>query len=123
MSAWASDRALVGSGMAAPLAGCKHNVYDVCMIRSFADRETERLSITGHSKRLPPAIHQRAMMRLSRLAEAAAIEDLLFPPSHRLEALKGERAGQWNIRINDQWRLCFGFEGGNAFDVEIVDYH
>ena len=93
------------------------------MIRSFPDRETERLSTTGHSKRLPLAIHQRAMMRLSRLAEAAAIEDLLFPPSHRLEALKVERAGQWSIRINDQWRLCFGFEGGNAFDVEIVDYH
>lgn len=93
------------------------------MIRSFADKETERLCRTGQSKRLPPDIRQRAMMRLSRLAAAADVDDLRFPPSHRLEALKGGRVGQWSIRINDQWRLCFRFEGGHAFDVEIVDYH
>ena len=105
------------------LVARKHCVYNMDMLRSFADKETERLSTSGHSKRFPLAIQRRAMMRLSRLAEAAVIEDLLFPPSHRLEALKGERAGQWSIRINDQWRLCFRFESGNAFDVEIVDYH
>ncbi len=93
------------------------------MIRSFADKESERLSTTGQSKRFPRDIHWRALMRLSRLAEASVIEDLLFPPSHRLEALKGDRAGKWSIRINDQWRLCFRFEAGDAFDVEIVDYH
>lgn len=105
------------------LAIRKRHVYAGDMIRSFADKATERLSMTGQSKRLPQEIHQRAMMRLSRLAEATVIDDLRFPPSHRLEALKGSRTGQWSIRINDQWRLCSRFDGGNAFDVEIVDYH
>lgn len=62
-------------------------------------------------------------MRLQHLHFAKDVEDLRSPPSNRLEALKGDRAGQWSIRINSQWRLCFRFEGGNAFDVEIVDYH
>ena len=62
-------------------------------------------------------------MRLTQLDAAIQIEDLKFPPSNRLETLKGDRKGQWSIRINDQWRLCFRFTDGDAFDVEIIDYH
>lgn len=93
------------------------------MIRTFADPETERFFATGKSKRLPPAIRQRAAMRLTQLHAATRPDDLRLPPSNRLEALKGDRAGQWSIRINDQWRLCFRFENGDAFEVEIADYH
>ena len=62
-------------------------------------------------------------MRLTQLNAATRLEDLRLPPSNRLEVLKGDRIGQWSIRINDQWRVCFRFEAGDAFDVEIVDYH
>ena len=62
-------------------------------------------------------------MRLIQVNAATTLDDLRFPPSNRLEALKRDRRGQWSIRINDQWRVCFRFEGGDAFDVEIVDYH
>jgi len=63
------------------------------------------------------------MRKLAMLNRAGRIEDLRVPPGNRLEALQGDRAGQWSVRINDQWRLCFRFESGNAYDVEIVDYH
>jgi proteic killer suppression protein len=93
------------------------------MIQSFADAETERFFATGRSKRFPPEKRQRAAMRLTQLDAATRIEDLGSPPSNRLEALRGERKGQWSIRVNDQWRVCFRFSGGDAFDVEITDYH
>ena len=93
------------------------------MIRSFASKETESLFATGKARRLPPDILQRAVMRLTQLDAATRIEDLRLPPSNHLEILSGDRHGQWSIRINGQWRLCFRFEGGDAFDVEIVDYH
>ena len=93
------------------------------MIRSFADDETEHFYTTGKSRRIPPTIRQRAAMRLTQLNAAAQVGDLRLPPSNRLEMLKHERNGQWSIRINDQWRICFRFENGDAFDVEIVDYH
>jgi proteic killer suppression protein len=93
------------------------------MIRSFADEETERFFITGKTRRLPPEILRRAAMRLRQLDAAVRIEDLRLPPSNRLEALKGDRAGQYSIRINDQWRVCFRFARGDAIDVEIADYH
>lgn len=93
------------------------------MIESFASTETERLFATGKSRRLPPDILKRAVMRLAQLDAATEIEDLRQPPSNRLEALSGDRAGQWSIRINDQWRACFRFERGAAQSVEIVDYH
>lgn len=93
------------------------------MIRSFADRETERFYTTGKSRRFPPDIHRRAAMRLVQLNAATQPEDLRLPPSNRLEALTGDRIGRWSIRINDQWRVCFRFESEDAFDVEIVDYH
>jgi toxin HigB-1 len=93
------------------------------VIRSFADSETERFYETGRSRRYPPKIRARAAMRLTQLDAATQIEDLKQPPSNRLEALKGDRKGQWSIRINDQWRVCFRFEKGDAYDVAIVDYH
>ena len=93
------------------------------MIQTFAGSETGRLFASGKSRRLPPDILRRAVMRLTQLDAAAVIEDLRQPPSNRLEALVGERAGQWSIRINDQWRVCFRFVNGDAFDVEIMDYH
>ena len=93
------------------------------MIRSFADAETGRFFITGRTRRLPRDILKRVAMRLKQLNAATRIEDLRMPPSNRLEALKGDRAGQHSIRVNDQWRVCFRFTAGDAFDVEIVDYH
>ena len=93
------------------------------MIRSFADAESERLFTSGKSRRLPPEILRRAVMRLAQLDAATAIEDLRLPPSNRLESLTGDRAGQWSIRINEQWRLCFEFRQGDAFELAIVDYH
>lgn len=93
------------------------------MIRSFADKETELLFATEQSRRLPQSIVRRAMVRLYHLHFAKRLEDLRYPLSNRLEALKGDRAGQWSIRINGQWRVCFRFESGDAFDVGIVDYH
>ena len=93
------------------------------MIQTFASAETERFFATGKSRRLPPEILKRAAMRLTQLNGAVRIEDLRLPPSNRLEALVRDRAGQWSIRINDQWRACFRFENGDAYDVEIVDYH
>ena len=95
----------------------------LAMIRSFADAQAEKLFATGKSRRLPPEILRRAQMRLTQLNAACDIEDLRLPPSNRLEALGGKRAGQWSIRINDQWRICFRFGAGDAFDVEIADYH
>jgi len=93
------------------------------MIRSFADSETERFYTSGRSRRISPEIQRRAAMRLTQLDAATRVEDLRLPPSNRLEALKHDRIGQWSIRINAQWRICFRFEQGDAYDVEIVDYH
>ena len=93
------------------------------MITSFATKETEKFFATGKSKKLPPEILIRAVMRLTQLDSATAIDDLRLPPSNRLETLAGTRAGQWSIRINDQWRICFRFKDCEASYVEITDYH
>jgi len=93
------------------------------MIKTFADTETERFYNTGKSKRLPSGVQKRAAMRLNQLDAATALDDLRLPPLNHLESLKGDRKGRYSIRINDQWRLCFQFENGNAYAVEIVDYH
>ena len=93
------------------------------MIESFANVEAQNLFATGKSRRLPPDILRRAVMRLTQLEAATEVDDLRQPPSNRLERLSGERLGQWSIRINDRWRVCFRFERGNAQDVEIIDYH
>jgi len=101
----------------------KQIVYSQLMIVSFANKETEKLFATGKSKKLPPEIITRAIMRLTQLDSAREVSDLLMPPSNRLEALSGNRAGQWSVRINDQWRICFSFANCEATDVEITDYH
>ena len=93
------------------------------MIRSFADRETERFYASGLSRRLPVEILRRAAMRLTQLDSATRIDDLRFPQANRLESLRRDREGYWSIRINEQWRVCFRFEAGDAYEVEIVDYH
>lgn len=93
------------------------------MIQSFASAETERFFASGKSRRFPQDIVKRTAMRLTQIDGAASLDDLRIPPSNRLEALAHDRAGQWSIRINDQWRVCFRFEKGDAYDVEVVDYH
>lgn len=93
------------------------------MIESFASSETESLFATGKSRRLPPEILKRAVMRLTQLHAATDVEDLRIPPSNRLEALTGDLIGKWSLCINDRWRLCFRFMNGHAYEVEIVDYH
>ena len=101
----------------------KQNVYIEHMISSFANKETEKLFTTGKSKKFPPEIITSSMMRLTQLDSACEVMDLLIPLSNRLETLSGDRAGQWSIRINDQWRICFRFVNGEACEVEITDYH
>jgi proteic killer suppression protein len=93
------------------------------MIKTFADKETQKVFVKGKSKRLPPDLKQRAIHRLEFIHWATDINDLRVPPSNRLHALKGNREGQYSISINDQWRICFKFINGDAFDVEITDYH
>ena len=93
------------------------------MIRSWADAETERLFRREKSRYIPPDIQATAVRKLKMLNAAIKVDDLLVPPSNRLEKLKGYRAGQWSISINMQWRICFRWEAAHAYDVEIVDYH
>lgn len=92
------------------------------MIKSFKDKETEKVFNRNYSKKLPETIQQRALRKL-RMIDAAADIDLRVPPGNRLEALSGNREGQHSVRINNQWRICFTWSGGDAYDVEIVDYH
>ena len=93
------------------------------MIRSFACGETERLFNDETSRRLPTQIQRVARRKLLLLDQARRLDDLRVPPGNRLEALKGDRAGQHGIRINDQWRICFRWQGQDALGVETVDYH
>jgi len=93
------------------------------MIKTFADKETRMVFLSGESKRLPSDILRRAVRRLEYLDWATSLGDLKVPPSNRLHALKGDREGQHAISINDQWRICFRFIDGDAYDVEITDYH
>ncbi|WP_331457108.1 type II toxin-antitoxin system RelE/ParE family toxin [Desulfosarcina alkanivorans] len=102
---------------------CHVTVYSVSMIKSFANKETQRLFVSGKSKRMPSDLLRRAIRRLEFIHFANDINDLLVPPSNRLHALKGDRKGQHSISINDQWRICFRFIEGDAYDVEITDYH
>ncbi|MBS0505392.1 MAG: type II toxin-antitoxin system RelE/ParE family toxin [Proteobacteria bacterium] len=93
------------------------------MIRSFADKETERIWDGFLSRKLPSDLHNRAYMRLKMLDAADTLDDLRNPPSNRLHPLKGDRAGQHSISINMQWRVCFVWRDGGADGVEITDYH
>ena len=93
------------------------------MIRSFRDREAELIWDGIHSRKLPSDIQAIALRKLRLLNQAVILNDLRVPPGNRLEALKGSRAGQHSIRINNQWRICFVWSAGGPSDVEIVDYH
>ena len=93
------------------------------MIKSFRDKETEKVFDREFSRRLPQDIQTTAYRKLAYLHSAKELKDLLIPPSNRLEKLVGDREGQHSIRINAQWRLCFEWEDGDAYEVEIVDYH
>ena len=93
------------------------------MIRSYADRDTERLFRRELVRRLPAELRRGMLRKLLLLDAAESIVDLRVPPGNRLERLKGGRAGQHSIRINDQWRICFVWRDGDAYDVEITDYH
>jgi len=97
--------------------------YNSSVIKSFKDKHTEQLYRTGSSKRLPADLLRRARRRLEYIDLATCLDDLKTPPSNRLHALTRNRAGQHSISVNDQWRICFHFEKGDAYDVEITDYH
>jgi proteic killer suppression protein len=93
------------------------------VIRSFRDTDAERLFTRNRSKRLPAELQRIALRKLVLLDAADTLQDLRTPPGNRLEALKANRSGQHSIRINEQWRVCFVWRSGDAFYVEIVDYH
>ena len=93
------------------------------MIKSFADKETKKVYGQFFSKKLPSDIQRIALRKLIMIDNAQTINDLRVPPGNRLEELHGDREGQFSIRINDQYRICFVFNYGDAYDVEIVDYH
>ncbi len=93
------------------------------MIKTFKCAETERLFLRESARRLSPDIMKAALRKLLLLNAAKTVEELRLPPGNRLERLRGDREGAWSIRINDQWRICFLWDGSDAFDVEIVDYH
>jgi proteic killer suppression protein len=93
------------------------------VIKTFADEETQKVYQRQFSRRLPLLIQQVALRKLRMLHNAETLGDLHIPPANRLEKLSGDREGQYSIRINDQWRICFVWENNNAFNVEIADYH
>jgi proteic killer suppression protein len=93
------------------------------MIESFKCKETEKIFRRFYSRRLPIDIQPVAFRKLRMLNRSATLLDLSFPPGNRLEALSGDRKGQHSIRINERWRICFTWRDGNAYDVEIIDYH
>jgi toxin HigB-1 len=93
------------------------------MIRTFADRRTQQICEKGSARRFPADVTARAARKLEYVDLATSLEDLKVPPGNRLHALKGDRRGQYAISINDQWRICFRFEDGDAYDVEVCDYN
>ena len=97
--------------------------YILRMIKTFADRHTQELYLTGKSKRFPPDIAKRATRKLEYLDLAIGLNDLKVPPSNQLHELERDRKGQFSISVNDQWRICFHFVNGDAYDVELTDYH
>jgi proteic killer suppression protein len=93
------------------------------MIKTFKDAETEKIYQRERSRKLPSDIQQVALRKLRMINNAINLNDLRVPPANRLEKLSGDRAGQYSIRINDQWRICFEWRGSDALNVEITDYH
>ena len=97
--------------------------YSSYMIKTFADKTTEELFCEGKAKGVPTDIQTRVVRKLDMIDSAESVSDLRVPPGNRLHALQGERFGQYAIRVNDQWRICFRFDGQDVFDVELCDYH
>ena len=93
------------------------------MIRSFGSPETERIFSLQRSRKLPNDIQQAALRKLRMINNARTLQDLRSSPANRLEKLSGDRSGQYSIRINDQWRVCFQWRDGDAYEVQVVDYH
>ena len=93
------------------------------MIKTFADRRTQQLYAAGQAKRFPVELAKRAARKLEYIDLATRLENLKVPPGNRLYALAGDRKGQYSISINDQWRICFRFVDGDAYEVEMCDYH
>ena len=93
------------------------------MIKTFADEQTQQLYLTGKARRVPPEVAKRAARKLEQVNAAVRVEDLMVPPGNRLHLLEGDRQGQYSISVNDQFRLCFRFADGDAYDVEFCDYH
>jgi proteic killer suppression protein len=93
------------------------------VIKAYCDEETRKIFRLERSRKLPPEIQQIALRKLRGLNNALTLTDLRVPPANRLEKLSGDRAGQYSIRINDQWRICFEWHDGDAYGVEIADYH
>ena len=97
--------------------------YSLRVMKSFKCKETEKIFNLESSKKIPPGIQQIALRKLRMLQRSINIADSRIPPANRLEKLSGNRTGQWSIRVNDQWRICFEWHDGHALKVEIVDYH
>ena len=97
--------------------------YTNNVIKTFADKETEAVFSDGQAKALPPDVLRRARRKLFAIDAAQKLDDLKSPPGNRLHSLKGNRNGQHAISVNDQWRICFVYDNGNAYDVELCDYH
>jgi len=93
------------------------------VIESFKDKDTEHIWMQLPIRKLPFSAQRLALRKMFMLSRASSVRDLQIPPGNRLEQLKGSRAGQYSVRINERWRLCFKWENGNAYEVEIVDYH
>jgi len=98
-------------------------LYNNNMIETFADKRTRDLYATGGAARFPPDVAKRAARKLDYIDLATRLDDLRVPPGNRLHLLEGDRKGQYSISVNDQWRICFWFIDGDAYDVEICDYH
>lgn len=97
--------------------------YTARMIKTFADKRTKDLYETGKSRKIPPDVLSRAIRKLEYVHLATCLDDLKVPPGNRLHALADDRMGQHAIAVNDQWRICFRFVDGDAYDVEFCDYH
>ena len=115
--------ALTLLGMELTLAVIIGSRYYGKVIRTFRDKETERTFLRTRSRKLGPAVQRIAQRKLAMLDAAESLEDLRVPPGNRLAKLSGDRQGQHSVRVNDQWRICFRWEEGNAYDAEIADYH
>jgi proteic killer suppression protein len=120
-----SGRRISNASFIYPFDIYTHKRYNAHVIKSFADKETEKIYHQEFSRKIPQDIQKTALRKLMMIDAASRLDDLKAPPGNRLEALSGDRAGQWSIRINSQWRICFvpSSDGADYSDVTIADYH